>query len=224
MSIAEEKLLRRLGHNFQDDALFYLALTHRSASSRNNERLEFLGDSILNFIIGESLFQKFPQAKEGDLSRLRANLVRGTTLAEVATELDIGDCLILGSGEMKSGGHRRESILADAVEALIGAIYSDVGMEAAKQCVLSWYESRLDTITLAEAKDPKTRLQEYLQANKKELPDYQVLSTEGADHDQIFIVACQLSLLKEPVEGKGNSRRAAEQAAAEQALILLGVK
>ena len=216
------KLSQRLGYQFNDQSLAELALTHRSCGGENNERLEFLGDSIVNMVIAEALFLQFPEAKEGKLSRLRARMVKGVTLAEVARDFQLGDFLRLGSGEMKSGGFRRESILADTVEALIGAIYLDSDMATVKACILAWYEQRLQTLTLDDPmKDPKTRLQEYLQGNKQPLPKYEVTSIDGDAHEQVFNVLCQVKSLGQPVEGSGSSRGIAEQQAAQKVLDLL---
>ncbi|WP_163576534.1 ribonuclease III [Halomonas faecis] len=213
---------RRIGHDFSDISLLELALTHRSFGGQNNERLEFLGDSIVNFVIAEALYQRFPQAREGQLSRLRARLVRGQTLAELAREMAFGECLRLGSGEMKSGGHRRDSILADAVEGVIGAIYLDAGMDTARARVLAWYAERLESIDLQDTqKDPKTRLQEFLQSRQAALPRYEVVSVEGEAHDQTFTVECQVELLQDCTLGTGPSRRHAEQQAAGKALASL---
>tara|TARA_B100000929_G_scaffold290109_1_gene282623 strand:+ start:1843 stop:2532 length:690 start_codon:yes stop_codon:yes gene_type:complete len=216
---------RRIGHEFQDASLLELAMTHRSFGGRNNERLEFLGDSIVNFVIAEALFERFPEAREGQLSRLRARLVKGQTLAELAREMRFGECLRLGSGEMKSGGHRRESILADAVEAVIGAIYLDAGMDAVRTRVLAWFEERLARIDLKQSqKDPKTRLQEFLQSRQAPLPRYEVTSVEGEAHAQTFTVECHVEMLDEHTVGTGASRRHAEQMAAESALQRLDPK
>nr|WP_221187789.1 ribonuclease III [Halomonas stenophila] len=213
---------RRIGHDFAQPELLELAMTHRSYGGRNNERLEFLGDSIVNFVIAEDLFQRFPQAREGQLSRLRARLVKGQTLAELAREMAFGECLRLGSGEMKSGGHRRDSILADAVEAVIGAIYLDAGMDTARSRVLAWYAERLEAINLQDTqKDPKTRLQEFLQSRQVALPRYEVVSVEGEAHAQTFTVECHVEMLEEHTLGIGASRRHAEQQAAQQALARL---
>ncbi|MGI9278866.1 MAG: ribonuclease III [Endozoicomonas sp.] len=219
------RLERRLGYTFSDRSRLELALTHRSCGSRNNERLEFLGDSIVNFVIAEALFERFPDAREGQLSRLRARMVRGATLAEIGREFQLGDCLRLGSGELKSGGYRRESILADAVEAIIGAIYLDVGMETCRERIRSWFTDRLAglSITDQQNKDPKTRLQEFLQARQNPLPKYRVLNIEGDAHDQVFTVVCELQSLDICSEGQGPSRRGAEQQAARFALDKLGV-
>lgn len=214
-----QRLLRRIGYSFDKIELLTLALTHRSCGAHNNERLEFLGDSVLNFTIGEALYRRFPQAREGQLSRLRAQLVKGETLAEIARELALGDSLILGEGELKSGGHRRESILADAVEAIIGAIYLDGGMAACRQRLLAWYQTRLDALSLdTSQKDPKTRLQEYLQARKVPLPQYTVVDVAGEAHAQAFTVQCSVALLPQPTLAQAGSRRAAEKLAASTAL------
>ena len=218
------RLATKLGHQFNDEQLLIQALTHRSAKGANNERLEFLGDSIVNLVIAEALFLKFPQAKEGKLSRLRARMVKGVTLAELARDFGLGDFLHLGSGEMKSGGHRRESILADTVEAIIGAIYLDSDMLVVKEKVLQWYQSRLDKLSLDDPlKDPKTRLQEYLQGKQLPLPKYDVLSIEGSAHEQLFKISCTVKDIKKTIVGQGGSRRIAEQEAAGQALKLLGI-
>ena len=220
------RLEKKLGYQFIDRSRLELALTHRSCGSRNNERLEFLGDSIVNFIIAEALFEQFPDAREGQLSRLRACMVKGATLAEIGREFDLGDCLRLGSGELKSGGYRRESILADAVEAIIGAIYQDAGMAVVRERVGSWFAERLAGLSASDQnnKDPKTRLQEFLQARQNPLPKYKVLSIEGDAHDQVFTVICELESLSINSEGKGSSRRGAEQQAARHALKKLGVE
>ena len=216
------ELAQRLGHRFKDESLFELALTHRSCGKRNNERLEFLGDSVLNFTIAADLFQRFPAAREGQLSRLRALMVKGETLSEIARELGLGDYLRLGSGELKSGGFRRDSILADSVEAIIGAIYLDAGLETAERFILSWYEKRLDELDLdGSIKDSKTRLQEFLQSRRLDLPEYELVSVEGEAHAQTFNIECHTVLLDNPTQGQGNSRRQAEQNAAKVALVQL---
>lgn len=212
-----QRLSKRLGHQFAREELLTLALTHRSHGSRNNERLEFLGDSILGFSISAALYEKFPEGREGQMSRLRAQLVSGETLAKLARELELGECLRLGEGEMKSGGHRRASILADAVEAIIGAIYLDAGLEVARERVLTWFASRLENLSLESGKDPKTRLQEWLQARQKPLPEYTVVEVGGEEHSQLFVVECRVSGLNEPVRGTAGNRRAAEKAAAAEA-------
>ncbi len=219
------RLERRLGYTFNDPTLKDLALTHRSYKGANNERLEFLGDAILSFIIAEHLFHKFPMAKEGQLSRLRALLVKGVTLAKFGKEFELGDHLNLGAGELKSGGFRRDSILADAVESLIGAIYLDSDHETCRRVVLHWYRERLDKLSLSDTeKDPKTRLQEYLQSLKKPLPRYEVLDVSGEAHNQTFSVQCEIESLELQTRGEGGSRRYAEQQAAKKALELLGEK
>ncbi|ADE13901.1 ribonuclease III [Nitrosococcus halophilus Nc 4] len=216
------RLCGKLGYRFTEPALLRCAITHRSAAKENNERLEFLGDSILNFLIAEFLYIRFPKAQEGKLSRLRATLVKGETLAELARELEIGDHLILGPGELKSGGYRRTSILADAFEAVIGAVYLDGGLEACRKLVASLYEDRLEALTSEVLlKDPKTRLQEYLQARQLPLPDYRVSAVRGEAHDQVFQVECIINDTFPSVVGTGRSRRKAEQDAATQALELL---
>ncbi|MDO6420543.1 ribonuclease III [Amphritea sp. 2_MG-2023] len=217
-------LAKKLGYQFKDESMIELALTHRSHGKRNNERLEFLGDSILNFVIAEALYRRFPEAKEGQLSRLRAQLVKGETLAELAREMKLGDYLRLGSGELKSGGYRRDSILADAVEAIIGAIYLDSNMDSCRPYILGWYQSRLEQTSLLDTKkDSKTRLQEFLQSRRAPLPDYELLSVSGEAHKQTFEIRCAVSLLDKPTEGKGSSRRQAEQNAAKTALDKLKV-
>jgi len=213
------RLQRALGHQFDDQALLSTALTHCSAAGKNNERLEFLGDSILNHIIAEALYQRLPSATEGEMSRMRASLVKGDTLAEVAMELQLGDDLRLGVGERKSGGYRRSSILADALEAVVGAILLDSDIDQCRRCVLTWFSPRLQNLSLGAAdKDPKTRLQEYLQGRNNPLPKYELVSVQGDDHDQHFRVACRLSQPNLVVEGSGASRRKAEQNAATSAL------
>ncbi len=219
------RLQRVLGYRFNDLSHLELALTHRSCGKRNNERLEFLGDSIVNFVIADALFRQFPSAKEGQLSRLRARLVKGVTLAELAREMAFGEHLRLGTGELKSGGFKRESILADAVEAVIGAIYLDSGLEPCRERIEAWFGSRLAALSLDDTqKDAKTRLQEFLQARKVALPQYLLQGVEGEAHDQEFTIECQVDLLSKPSTGRGGSRRIAEQKAARQALILLGAE
>ncbi len=219
------KLSQRIGYVFKDETLIQLALTHRSKGNTNNERIEFLGDSIVNFTIAEALYLKFPKADEGKLSRLRADMVRGTTLAEIARDFELGEFLLLGSGELKSGGYNRESILADVVEAIIGAIYLDSGMDAVQERILSWYKTRLDNLSEDKVvKDAKTRLQEHLQKNQNRLPKYDVIEISGQAHDQKFKVSCRVEKLPEVTVGIGSSRRFAEQSAAEKALKALGVE
>ncbi len=220
--LSRQRLLARLGCQFDNPRLFDLALTHRSYGAENNERLEFLGDSILGFVIGEALFQQFPGAREGELSRLRSLLVKGETLADIAFEFKLGECLNLGEGELKSGGFRRASILADAVEAIIGAVYLDQGIDAARSCIFRWYKERLQGLELEDnPKDPKTQLQEFLQARKAPLPEYDVIAVEGDAHAQQFTVVCRITLLNTPTEARASSRRAAEKLAAAAALKAL---
>lgn len=213
------RLEQKLGYQFQNKDLLIRAITHRSAGSRHNERLEFLGDSILSLVIAEVLYYRFPNVSEGDMSRMRATLVREKTLAELAREFALGDYLILGPGELKSGGYRRESILADTVEALIGAIYLDSQLDSIRTLLLTWYNDRLDSIRPgAEQKDPKTRLQEFLQGRRRPLPSYNVIDVKGEAHNQQFTVECAIEGIENAYVGVGTSRRKAEQAAAEQAL------
>src|SRR5215468_160802 len=199
----------------REPALFRAALTHRSAAGPNNERLEFLGDAVVNLLIAHALYAAFPDADEGDLSRLRARLVSREPLAEIALALGVGEALQLGPGELKSGGFRRQSILADALEALYGAIYLDGGLAAAEAAVARLFAARMAALPEPEAlKDAKTRLQEYLQSRSLTLPRYSVLGIEGEDHAQTFRVSCEVAGLGLRVEGGGSSRRRAEQQAA----------
>jgi ribonuclease III len=219
-----KRLQQRLGYEFKEQRLLDLALTHRSHGADNNERLEFLGDSILNFVIGESLYHRFPDVREGQLSRLRAQLVKGETLAELAREFELGECLILGEGEMKSGGHQRDSILADTVEALIGAIFSETDFETCRTKVLDWYQPRFALISLGPTnKDPKSRLQEYLQSQGKPLPLYEIVETLGEAHAHVFTIECCVVVLKQPVRAQATSRREAEKLAAIEVLRLLAL-
>lgn len=211
--------LKGLGHDFQRTALLRLALTHRSCGHPNNERLEFLGDGVLNMVVADLLFHARPDVPEGDLSRFRARIVRERTLAEVARQLELGDHVLLGPGELKSGGFLRDSILADALEALIGAVFLDGGFDAAQSLVERLMSERIGALPDAEAlKDPKTRLQELLQARAFKLPVYEVIDERGAEHDRTFTVVCRIEMLDEPIEATSTSRRKAEQAAARLAL------
>jgi ribonuclease-3 len=204
-----------LGYRFDNPELLRRALTHRSAPGASNERLEFLGDAVLDTVVSEFVFRAVPSASEGDLSRLRASLVRDRSLARLALELGIGEFVILGSGEKKSGGHRRESILADAVEALIGAIYLDSGFDAARRVVERAFGERLESLPdPAELRDPKTRLQEWLQARALPLPNYELVKISGKAHRQVFEVSCTVDGLEAMTTGVGSSRRNAEQRAA----------
>lgn len=222
MEKAESWLEKTLHYRFRDVGLFVQALTHRSATGPNNERLEFLGDAVLDFVISDALFKLCPDADEGDLSKLRASLVKDTSLAEIAVDLGLGEHLILGSGERKTGGHRRESILADALEAMFGAVYLDSGFDAAKDLVDRVFEQRIDVLPDAEdLRDPKTRLQEWLQARKLSLPTYDLVSVTGRDHRQKFVVSCTVNELSQTTEGESTSRRKAEQRAASSMLEIL---
>lgn len=217
-----DELSNRLNYQFKDTNLLRLALTHRSYNEQNNERLEFLGDAIVNFIIAEVLYQKFPQSQEGELSRWRATLINRDTLALLARKFDLGSHLFLGPGELKSGGNQRESILSCAMEAIIGAMYLDNGFDTAKKAILGWYEPLLQSLTnAADHKDPKTVLQEHLQGLRKPLPVYVVEAIEGEAHQQVFVVSCQVIGYDEKATGKGTSRRRAEQDAAEQMLGIM---
>lgn len=219
------ELERFLGYSFSDNSLLRNALTHRSVSSENNERLEFLGDSVLNFVIAAELFQNYSRAPEGDLSRLRASLVNKETLVKVAQKLDLGDFIFLGSGELKSGGFRRKSILADALEAIFGAVYLDAGFDVCKQLILRLYEPWLSAgVDIERLKDPKTRLQEYLQSRRQVLPEYEVVEAFGKPHAQTFKVKCTVVGLDHEIYGIGSSRRKAEQQAAEAMLEILTQK
>lgn len=216
------RLSRTLGYQFKDEALLKQALTHRSAANKHNERLEFLGDSILSIIISDALYHQFPKVTEGDLSRMRSTLVKGETLTLIAKEFKLGDYLFLGPGELKSGGFRRESILADAVEAIIGAIYLDADLEVCRGLLLNWYQQRLAEIKPGiNQKDPKTLLQEHLQGFKKPLPEYTVVNVQGEAHNQTFTVECKVNQLDKPMTGIASSRRKAEQLAAAQVLELI---
>lgn len=215
-------LAERIGHRFADPALLRTALTHRSFGTPNNERLEFLGDGILDCVIAAALYHRFPNLPEGDLSRLRANLVRQESLHRLAQQLEIGKTLRLGEGELKSGGATRPSILADALEAIFGAIYLDAGFDIASSAISRLYAPMLDELKPGQfQKDAKTRLQEWLQGRKKPLPRYVLLETNGAAHEQSFVVACEIDQPALRTQGTGSSRRIAEQNAAEAALKAL---
>ncbi|WP_371189559.1 ribonuclease III [Thalassotalea maritima] len=220
-----QRLQKKLGYQFRDQQLLVRALTHRSAKGENNERLEFLGDSILGYIIARALFEQFPKASEGELTRMRSTLVRGVTLAQLGRSFELGETLILGPGELKSGGFRRDSILEDAVEAIIGAVFVDSDMDTCRDLVLTWFAAKLQSITPGKSqKDPKTRLQEYLQGRKMALPKYEVTEVTGQAHNQQFTISCEVQGIEGVIISKGTSRRKAEQAAAEQALEQLDVK
>jgi len=220
---AGEWAVRWLGYRFRDPALLEAALTHRSASRTNYERLEFLGDSVLNFVVALLAFRAFPEAPEGDLSRFRAALVSAPSLAAVAGSLELGEQLRLGSGELKSGGFRRDSILADALEAIIGAIYLDGGLEAASDTVARLLGGKLADLPSAETlKDPKTRLQEQLQSRGLAIPRYALEEIGGEPHEQWFVASCEAPALGLRFVGRGSSRRRAEQEAAQKVLDALG--
>ena len=209
----------RLGYSFRDPALLEAALTHRSAGRTNYERLEFLGDAVLALAAADFVFAEYPGADEGELSRYRAALVSGTSLAEIATELGLGLQLRLGGGELKSGGHRRESILSDALEAVIGAIYLDAGYDSARTAANRLFAGRLGLLaSAATLKDPKTRLQEDLQARGLPLPAYSIAAVSGEPHEQWFVACCEVASLGLTARGEGSSRRRAEQAAADRLL------
>ncbi|MBM4207705.1 MAG: ribonuclease III [Gammaproteobacteria bacterium] len=211
-----EVLAKKLGLTFNQPQLLVTALTHRSAGANNNERLEFLGDAILGFVVAQHLFDAHPTADEGTLSRLRASLVNETSLADMARKHQLGDYLLLGSGELKSGGFRRDSILSDALEAIIGALYKDQGIEVCQQWVGRLFADDFKNLSINNwQKDPKTQLQELMQAKKLELPDYSLVDMAGLPHEQVFTVNCRISLFPENTVGVGVSRKKAEQAAAE---------
>src|SRR5690606_24118543 len=219
---ADVQPVRFAGHAFADQDLLAQAMTHRSAGAPHNERLEFLGDAVVGLVVAAALYRRWPKADEGALTRARAELVRESSLAAVARTLDLGSELILGPGEMKFGGHRRSSILSDALAARVVAIYLDAGFEACRKVVLPWFEAAVnDTAAGKVGKDAKPRLQEWLQARQCPLPAYELVSESGDDHAKLFRVACTLGDPVVSAEGEGGSRRAAEQAAAEAVLALL---
>lgn len=208
-------LFKLIDYEFKDKTLILNALTHRSLGAKNNERLEFLGDSVLNFVIAEALYQRYPDSLEGDLSRLRAYLVKGEMLSEIAREFSLGNYVQLGQGELKSGGFRRDSILADCVEAMIAAVLLDSGFESCRHVILTIYKKRLEqTINFESLKDPKTQLQEKLQSKNIKLPNYQLIKVSGEQHNQVFEVACKVASLNLESTGKGTTRRKAEKDAA----------
>ena len=211
-------------HRFADPGLLERALTHRSAGAPHNERLEFLGDGIVNLLVAEVLFQRWPKADEGALTRARAELVREASLATIARRLELGARLTMGPGEMKSGGHRRDSILADALEAVVAAIYLDSGFETCRAAVLPWFEESLAALPVGKpGKDAKTRLQEWLQGRQRPLPVYELVSESGDDHAKMFNVSCTITDPTLTAEGEGSSRRNAEQAAAAALLEKLDI-
>ena len=222
MTSALSNLTRRIDYDFTDPELLERALTHSSKSTENNERLEFLGDSVLNFVISATLYERYPGVAEGELTRVRAGLVKKETLAQLARQLQLGDFLRLGTGELRSGGFSRDSILADALEAIFGAVFRDGGIDGARTVVLRLYDELLEQVTPETViKDSKTQLQEYLQSHALATPVYNVVEVSGKAHSQHFRVECVVSILEQPVEGSGKSRRAAEQEAAAKALELM---
>ena len=217
-----ESLQGRLCYQFSDLTLLKRALTHRSAGKHHNERLEFLGDAVIGLAAAAAFYDRFPDADEGLLSRLRALVVSGRSLAAIAKDMDLSSCLILGESERKSGGRHRESILGDAVEAITGAILLDSNLQQTAEVVLSWFQTALDQAAEGFDRDPKTKLQEWLQARQYPLPEYRLVSTTGPDHDQTFRAACKVKPFDTPFHGEGRSRREAEQEAASAALAELG--
>jgi len=216
------QLEKSLDYSFHNTDFLKEALTHRSAGAKNNERLEFLGDSILNFVIAAELFSRYPSSSEGDLSRLRASLVNKDGLFLVSQDLNLGNYLILGSGELKSGGYRRNSILADTVEAVFGAVYMDSDLERCRLLILRLYHEQLKNVPDADSlKDPKTRLQELLQSRKLGLPDYNVIEIVGKAHNQQFTVNCKINKLELTTQGSASNRRKAEQKAADNIIPLV---
>src|SRR3989338_1345731 len=214
-----QTLMKAINYQFKNKSLLEESLRHRSAGKPHNERLEFLGDSILNFIIASELFKRLPAATEGELSRLRANLVNSDCLTDIAQAFNLSAIISLGDGERRSGGAMRSSILADTVEAIIGAIYLDSGMDVSYQTVVAWYQDRLESVSLEDVhKDPKSQLQELAQAQQFPLPEYELVSVTGVEHAQTFVVQCCVKLLDHSVIGEGTSRRRAEQDAAQHVL------
>lgn len=222
MSELLSNLEKAIDYKFKDETLLDIALTHRSIGQGNNERLEYLGDAALGFIIADEIFRKFPQATEGELTRLRALLVKGETLAMLGRELNLGDYIKLGPGERKSGGWRRDSILANTLEAIIGAVYLDADVEACRKCVNTLYRQLLSEVSPDNLnKDPKTTLQELLQSRKQELPVYHVISEGGEAHERHFRIECVIKKQDISAQAEGRSKRVAEQLAAEKALLIL---
>lgn len=210
------------GHAFGEPNLLRQALRHRSAGAPHNERMEFLGDALVNLIVAEALHARWPKADEGALTRARAALVRESSLAELARNLKLGDALELGPGELKTGGYRRDSILADALEALVAAIHLDAGFEACRARVLDWFEPAMAALVVGKVeKDPKTKLQEWLQARQFERPEYVLVDSRGDEHERVFVVLCRLAEPRASAEGEGSSMRAAEQSAAAAVLNVL---
>ena len=222
MSESISKLEQKLGYNFNNERLLYTALTHRSYDKNHNERLEYLGDSILGFIIAEALYLHFPDQPEGVLTRFRASLVKRESLAKIARNLGLGEHLLLGTGEKRSGGWRRDSILSNTMEAIIGAIYLDSDISTCKLFVLSLFQELIGNMSPEEEnKDPKTELQEYLQARKMDLPEYRVVAEEGEAHNRMFTVECRIDGLDKNATAQGKSKRFAEQLVAQKILELI---
>ncbi|MEO8160256.1 MAG: ribonuclease III [Arenimonas sp.] len=220
---ARPPAVEAFGHGFREPELLRQALRHRSAGAANNERMEFLGDALVNLIVAEALHARWPKADEGALTRARAALVRESALAEVARGLQLGARIELGPGELKTGGHRRDSILADALEAVVAAIHLDAGFEACRGVVLRWFEPALSALAVGKVdKDAKTRLQEWLQAKQLERPEYLLVETRGDDHERVFVVRCLVADPGASAQGEASSMRAAEQAAAAAVLAQLG--
>jgi ribonuclease-3 len=220
-----DRLQAKLAYRFSDISLLSLALTHRSYSKKNNERLEFLGDALLNTTIAEYIFKHYPEEREGILSRLRASLVKGETLADIAREYCLSEYLIMGEGELKSGGFRRDSILADVVEALIGAIFVDASMQASQAFILRIFKDRLENLSIDKyLKDPKTRLQEILQSKQLPLPQYTIVDVQGESHDQAFTISCETKLYPDTMMATASTRRQAEKKAASKVLDFIEKK
>ncbi len=214
-----------IDYQFNNKELLDQALTHRSLGNNNNERLEYLGDAILGFVIAEIIYRKFSDVSEGELTRLRASLVKGEKLAEIGRDIQLSKEIKLGPGELKSGGWRRDSILANTVEALIGAVYLDSGIESCRNFILSLYQHHLENIDPADIKkDAKSQLQEYLQSRKQDVPTYKVVEESGSSHHPEFTVSCKIGLLEDLIVAKGTSKRKAEQSAANKAMSLLNSK
>lgn len=216
------ELSNKIAYHFKNPEILQVALTHRSKGGEHNERMEFLGDAVVNFVIADLLYLQFPQASEGDLSRWRATLVNRDTLADLAKKFDLGKYLLLGPGELRSGGSERHSILSCGMEAIIGAVYLDGGFAAASECIADWYDDLLKSLSSAAShKDPKTLLQEYLQSRRLALPIYAVEAIEGEAHQQMFVVSCQVEGVAEKTLGRGTSRRRAEQESAQAMLEVI---
>ncbi|MFI4819164.1 MAG: ribonuclease III [Enterobacterales bacterium] len=225
MNFIINNLQKKLGYFFKKQEFFLQALTHRSASIKHNERLEFLGDSILSYVITSALYKKFSLINEGDMSRMRSTLIKKNTLAEIAKDFNLGECLKLGQGEIKIGGYYRESVLADTIEALIGSVFLDSNIITVEKIILNWYKIRLNKINPShKQKDFKTKLQEYLQSIHLQLPNYLVVKIKGDSNYQEFIIHCKIIGIIQPILGNGFSRRKAEQNAAKKALKILYIE